>query len=115
LVSEFKTTSYETESHELRSAPRHQHQLFKKTILRAGFSATNDSLTGQLQRACWNGLVFELLPDIVERLSPKSNCYTWEVTPAENFIDVKMGAVPYEVDYAMSVNPHCFLLEKNFT
>ena len=74
----------------------------------------NDSLTGQLQRACWNGLAFELLPDIVERLSPKSDCYTWEVTPVENFIDVKMGAAPYEFDYAMSVSPYCFLPEKNF-
>src|SRR4030095_7804941 len=86
----------------------------KKQLCEKDPQQPDNSLTGQLQRACWNGLIFERLPDIIEDSSPKNNCYTWEVTPAKNFIDVKMGPAPYAVDFAVSVNPYCFLLAKNF-
>jgi hypothetical protein len=102
------------------SSTNHEVLLFtgtrfsRKQLCEKDSHQPDNSLTGQLQRACWNGLIFDLLPDIIEASSPKNNCYTWEVKPAENFIDVKMGPASYAADYAMSVNPYCFLLEKNF-
>ncbi len=74
----------------------------------------DNSLEAQLQRACWNGLIFEILPDIPEYPSQKNSSFIWEVIPAENFIDVKIGEAPYFIEYTMSVNPYFFLLEKNF-
>lgn len=86
----------------------------KKQLCEKDCKQPDNSLTGQLQRACWNGLIFEILPDILDYPAQTSSIYTWEVTPAEHFIDVKIGAAPYSVEYGMSVNPYFFLLEKNF-
>jgi len=86
----------------------------RKQLCERDCNQPDNSLTGQLQRACWNGLIFEILPDILQYPSQTNNVYTWEVTPAENFIDVKIGAASYSVEYGMCVNPYYFLLEKNF-
>jgi len=86
----------------------------KKQLCEKDSQQPEVSLTGQLQKACWNGLIFEILPDILEYAADKNGMYTWEVTAAEHFIDVKIGAAPYSVEYGMSVNPYFFLLEKNF-
>jgi hypothetical protein len=57
----------------------------------------------QLQRACWNGLIFEILTGIPKYPSQKNASYIWEVIPSKNFIDVKIGEAPYSIEYAMSV------------
>jgi hypothetical protein len=44
-----------------------------------------DNFSEQLQEACWNGLVFEILPDIIEHSSAKMTPYVWEILPAKNF------------------------------
>jgi hypothetical protein len=48
----------------------------------------DNSLKDQLQRACWNGFIFEILPGVREYPSQKNISFIWEVIPAENFIDV---------------------------
>ena len=75
---------------------------------------TDNSLEDQLQRACWNGFIFEILPGILDHPAQKNISFIWEVIPAENFIDVRIGEAPYSIEYALSVNPYFFLLGKNF-
>lgn len=49
------------------------------------------SVVQVLQRACWNGFVLQLLFDVLGHPSKKESMYTWEVIPAENFIQVRLG------------------------
>jgi hypothetical protein len=86
----------------------------KKQFCNKDYRQLDNSLEDQLQRACWNGLIFEILQDILEHPSQKNSSFIWEVIPAENFIDVKIGVAPYSIEYAMSVNPYFFSMEKNF-
>lgn len=72
----------------------------------------DDSYSSCLQDACWNGLVFEILPGFKSPFE-KNSGYTWEVVPAESFIEVKIGATPYDIERSISLNPHLFLSEKN--
>ncbi|MFI5186211.1 MAG: hypothetical protein ACHQF0_05770 [Chitinophagales bacterium] len=98
----------------------HEVLLFTNTFFsKRQFCETNrnessDSSCNQLQNACWNGLVFEILPDIIKQTSLKNLNYTWEVIPAENFIEIKIGAVPFTVSHKASINPYLFYSEKNF-
>ena len=83
-------------------------QFSPKDNNRADHSYCND-----LQNACWNGLVFDILPDIINPFSERNPGYTWEVVPAESFLEIKIGAAPYDVEKGMSLNPHLFLCKKN--
>lgn len=72
------------------------------------------SVVQLLQHACWNGFVLQLLSDVLGHPSKKESMYTWEVIPAENFIEVRLGDAPHFVEYGRSVNPYFFLFETNF-
>ena len=74
----------------------------------------DDSSEGQLPKTCWSGLILKILPDIPECWVKKDIRYTWEAIPAENFIEFKIGAAPFTIENARSVNPYFFLFEKNF-
>jgi len=85
----------------------------KRQFCEKGDTHTGNPGDSQLQNACWNGLVFEILPDIIKS-APNNPGYTWEVIAAENFIEVKIGAAPYSPQSSTSINPYWFLLAKNF-
>ena len=85
----------------------------KKQFCENKCNGVDPSALSQLENACWNGMVFEILPDIIKSSSAKKDSYTWEVIPAKNFIEVKIGAVPYTVENSISLNPYLFLSIKN--
>jgi hypothetical protein len=85
----------------------------KRQFSPKNINKAQNSYSNPLQDACWNGLVFDILPDIIKPPSEKNLHYTWEVVPAESFVEVKIGAVPYDVEKGKSVNPYLFLSEKN--
>ena len=85
----------------------------KKQFSPKNNNQADHSYCNDLQNACWNGLVFDILPDIIRYPSRKNLSNTWEVIPSKSFIEIKIGAAPYEIEKAMSLNPHLFLLGKN--
>lgn len=85
----------------------------KKQFCEKNNNQVDNAGSGQLQNACWNGLVFEILPDMIKPSELKNPVYTWNVIAAENFIEIKIGAFPYSVEGADSLNPHLFFPERN--
>jgi len=71
----------------------------------ASLSATNSA--DQLEKACWSGLIFEMLPGIFNRDNQK-NSYVWQVNPASQFIHVTSGSAPCSPDQVTSINPYFF-------
>jgi len=61
----------------------------------------------QMEKACWSGLVFEMLPGIFNR-NDKKNMYVWQVNQAGEFIHVASGSAPRCPDYVTSINPYFF-------
>ncbi|MGZ8550858.1 MAG: hypothetical protein ACXWV2_09360 [Chitinophagaceae bacterium] len=74
-----------------------------------GYRAANYSLIEELERACWAGMLCELLPEI--STAPVSGCkmFVWNVLNAENFLLVNQGTYPCPVETETSVDPHLFL------
>lgn len=62
----------------------------------------------QLQNACWNGLLREILPEICMPTAEK-NLYLWQITEATSFIDLELGEVPGEIEKSYSINPYSFV------
>jgi len=61
----------------------------------------------ELEKACWSGLLFEMLPVIFE--DNARNLYIWKVNQAGQFIRVVMGTAPASLEYETSIDPHFFL------
>jgi hypothetical protein len=69
----------------------------------------NNFSVEQLEKACWNGLLPELLPELVN-LSPGDNkLYIWQIKNGEHFLCINMSAYPLEADREASVNPYLFM------
>jgi hypothetical protein len=63
----------------------------------------------QLQNACWNGLLQEMLPEICKPTADNKNLYLWQITEGTSFIDLELGEVPGEIEKNYSINPYSFL------
>jgi hypothetical protein len=63
----------------------------------------------QLEEACWNGLLKEMLPEICENNVNK--LYMWQVWKTNSFIEIEMAEVPEEKDNYYSIDPYSFLPE----
>jgi len=85
----------------------------KKQFCEKDDKSAGPSMGDHLQGACWNGLVLEILPDIIKQQVHKKCTYTWEVLPAIHFMEIKMGAQPFVVSPDSSINPYLFCAEKN--
>ncbi|HTS44521.1 MAG TPA: hypothetical protein VMH01_09005 [Puia sp.] len=66
----------------------------------------------QLEKACWNGLMKELLPEIFEKSSDGKELYLWNIVEAESFIGLDLSEYPGPIEKADSINPYYFLSEQ---
>jgi hypothetical protein len=66
----------------------------------------------QLEEACWNGLLQEMLPEIVERPSGGKKLYLWEIREASSFLELELGEFPVTTDKYFSIDPYSFLSTK---
>jgi hypothetical protein len=63
----------------------------------------------QLEEACWNGLLDELLPGIIEKSASGKKLLLWQIIPCGSFLEIELCESPVHVDNALSINPYRFL------
>ncbi len=75
---------------------------------------SSDSLTGneRLEEACWNGLLYEMLPEISEKTADGKNLRLWQIRAAESFLELELGESPEIKDDDFSIDPPCILLRR---
>ncbi len=61
----------------------------------------------QLEEACWNGLIQEMLPEICEKCGNK--LFLWETIVTNSFIGIELGELPQEKEKHFSIDPYSFL------
>ena len=62
----------------------------------------------QLEEACWNGLLQNMLPEIYEHPVGKK-LYLWQIKEAASFIEIELGELPEEKENHLSIDPYSFL------
>ena len=69
----------------------------------------NLSLTEQLEAACWNGLLVEMLPEIVNKSCVGKKIFLWQIDTRNSFLRLNFGASSpvFEKEYVL--DPHSFL------
>ena len=63
----------------------------------------------QLEEACWNGLLHELLPEIYAHPEGNNKLFLWQIKQGKSFIDLELGDVSEETDKELSIDPYSFL------
>jgi len=63
----------------------------------------------QLEKACWNGMLHEILPGIAEEPSIHRAIFLWEIISAESFLIIQMGTCPSPIDNRASIDPYRFI------
>ena len=59
----------------------------------------------QLQDACWNVLLKEMLPEVVAK---NREIYLWQIRENKSGIEIELGELPSEVDPYYSIDPYLF-------
>ena len=63
----------------------------------------------QLEEACWNGMLEEVLPEIIERSSSGRQLYLWHIRRSESLL-MELSEFPVSIEKPLSIDPFFFLL-----
>ncbi|WP_153799875.1 hypothetical protein [Foetidibacter luteolus] len=66
----------------------------------------------QLEDACWNGMLYEMLPGLVETSAAGKKLFLWQMKQNKECLEMELGECPGQVDYMFSIDPHYFLAGK---
>ena len=62
-----------------------------------------------LEKACWDGLIKEMLPEVDVTLMPGKKLWIWQIMSTESFLELRLSDFPAPVDEYSSVDPYSFL------
>ncbi|MDP4284502.1 MAG: hypothetical protein Q8891_08770 [Bacteroidota bacterium] len=65
--------------------------------------------TEQLEQACWNGLLNQMLPEIAFQFLGNKKLYLWRVKENKSSLEIELGEYPHELDKYFSIAPNSFL------
>ena len=101
-----------------------QTNLQHEIILFTGTSLTNKQLTNteeningrkysaieELEKACWNGILYEMFPEILGSTYPKCQSFLWHVLTGKNFVYINIGETPVAAEHDTSIDPYFFMM-----
>jgi hypothetical protein len=69
----------------------------------------HQSYAEQLEKACWNGLLDELLIGIVERSASGKRLCLWHTEQGKCFLQIDLCNCPQRLEKHLSIDPYIFL------
>lgn len=69
----------------------------------------NLSRTEQIEEACWNGLLHEMLPGIVAKSAEGKRLYLWNIRHGETYLQLELCEQPQLIDQYFSIDPYAFM------
>jgi hypothetical protein len=67
----------------------------------------------KLEKACWDGLLVELLPEVAKVPGSKEENFIWQIIAADNFLCINIGAYDEPVVGESSIDPYWFITSQN--
>lgn len=73
----------------------------------------NMSPSEQLEEACWNGLIHELIPELNQLAGDENKLYLWQVRESNAFLELDLGEDNTLMkENHFSIDPYSFMPEK---
>lgn len=73
-------------------------------------SRTN-SASEELEKACWAGMLSEMLPEIVGSSIEKTESFIWNIVSGKNYLYITMGPHPQVPDSETSIDPYYMMID----
>jgi hypothetical protein len=70
---------------------------------------TDHSPIEELEKACWNGMLNDMLPELVGNSMQRGNSYIWNTASGVNFLCINLGRGSTTVGKQTSIDPYFFL------
>ena len=64
----------------------------------------------ELEKACWDGILYEMFPEILGNAYPKCESFLWHVLSGKNFLYINIGPTSVIDEQDMSIDPYFFLM-----
>ena len=101
--------------------PQHIHQevliftnstLSQKVLFKKNSSNNNSSAAEELEEAFWDGLLNELVPEIMPS-SPHPKMFIWGIHAGKFYLLIDLADTPGITESIFSIDPHLFSSEIN--
>ena len=63
----------------------------------------------RLEVACWNGLLSELLPELMEQSSYGKTLFLWQIRQGKASLHIQLSESTMQLDRQLSIDPYLFL------
>ena len=63
----------------------------------------------ELEKACWNGLLNEMFPEVLNSFSVKCESFIWHIVSGVHFLRINIGHRLDETESETSIDPYLFL------
>jgi hypothetical protein len=85
--------------------------LSKRQLCKKNTSDCTDHFlfTEQLEDACWNGMLYELLPEVIKRSSTGHKLSLWQIRHGASFLEIELSECPATFEDQYSLNPYYFI------
>lgn len=77
--------------------------------LKAGKNEKLLSQKEQLIKLCWNGMLKDMLPEILPTAPGKKPLTLWDINDSGNLLDLRYGNIDKEMNDELSINPYVYL------
>ena len=67
------------------------------------------SETEQLQEACWNGQLPDMLPEICKTSATGKTLFLWEIKQNKSGLEIILSEIPDQTESEFSIDPYLFL------
>lgn len=64
----------------------------------------------RLEKACWDGLLNEMFPEILGSFSAKCESFIWHVLNGKNYLYISIGPNPVAAEPESSIDPYYFMM-----
>ena len=72
-------------------------------------SNNDHSTMEELEKACWDGMLYEMLPELTGKVTQRGNSYIWNTASGVNFLCINLGSGSTTVGKQTSIDPYFFL------
>lgn len=64
----------------------------------------------ELENACWDGMLYEMFPEILGSFSAKCESFIWHIMSGKNFLRISLGPAPTVMENETAIDPYFFML-----
>ena len=86
-------------------------QFAQRQLLEKDATASNLSAIEKLEKACWDGLVKELIPELDITLHSARKLWLWHIHETRSFLALDFYEYPGPKEMEASIDPYVFLDE----